>query len=1253
MKRVLLIALVILLLVMAGIAGGALYLLNSRDGLSRALAWSAAWLPGELSVATVQGRLRGPIRLQGLRYTDEQRQVRLDHLELAWRPAALLDRTLHIENLSLRGLDIVQTEETPGGEAADLQLPIGIIIERLDAEALSYQGADQAPRRIDRIALNARLERATLIVAAFELQTPQGELHVSGSLQTAGRHRIDLDTTWRLALPEQPELRGAGTVHGTLNRLSTAQTLQAPIALTVTATLNNGWSKNPRWTLESATEHLDPSPWAEALTTPLRDVTLRLQGDTTDYQGEVGLGYALPELGLVRLQTRLAGSATELRLSDLRLTPANHNLRARMDAQLDLTAQPWSATINGRWQDLQWPLEGAAQIASPRGEFELSGHGDDYRFVVKAPVQRPDLSLGDWELSGRGNRDGINLERLAGRIAHGTLDGSGKLSWRDGLRWETRLSAAQIDPAVYAAEWPGNLQAEIAASGTVEQGRPLANITLESLSGTLRGYPVTASAQAQLTPAGVHLRNARLQSGTARVALDGRIAEQLDLTFQVEAEALRELLPVQNGSAKASGRLRGTRDAPRLDATLRLTDLTLEGTRVSRVQGDISADLAAGGTVTARLVADTLERGEQSLDQITVTAQGRTEDHRVQLDARGARTDLTLALRGGYREQRWQGELTQGRWQQPILGTWSLAQPVVLAFGADVAQVASHCWRRPVIGAPSELCLAADWAQTGSWQVSGTLNQLPLSFLNPLLPGGALLDGPLDGRFQVRQSAQGSVSGNAQLALGAGTLHPGQTAVQAQPLAHTGGNVELTLADERLNGTLALALAGGGTLSGRAQLKPFDPRRPAAAQTALSGELQLSLPDLSLLATLLPRLAIGPGSAQAALRLGGHIDAPQLRGSATLTAEHVEVGAAGIRLKALRIAAESDDGRTWQLTGKTTSGAGELTVQGSTALDPARGWPTRLRVRGERFEAVNLRDYWALVSPDLTLTLERQRLSVEGELRVPEAQIRPRRGGSEAVAVSRDTVIVGAESEAEPSRLLGLFARIKLILGDKVQFTGFGLSSRITGQLTVEDAPDSVVKGNGELRVVKGEYKSYGQDLTVESGRLTFAGGPIDNPGIDARAVRYSGDVTTGILLRGTLRNPQITLFSNPSMPQADILSYLVLGVPVSQADQQSGGSSLLATAAALGYVADSPLVRQLRRGLGIEELRIESDTTRESVAVVLGRYLSPRLYVSYSVGLTENESAFRMRYKLGKNWTLETESGTQSGADLQYVIEK
>lgn len=1256
MKRALLNILAALLLVLTSATGGAFYLINSRDGLEHTLRLGATLLPGTLTVGGVEGRLRGPLILEALEYRDAHRQIRLDRLELTWQPEALLARTVYINALTLRGLSIVQTADAPAGEPIKLDLPFGVIVEQLNAEHLSYQSGDRPPQQIERITLNARLDQTRFNIAAFELLAPQGELRASGTLQARGRYRVDLDTAWRLALPGQPELRGGGKLQGTLRRLTSVQSLHEPLALTVEATVENLVGKNPGWSLRASAPSLDLRPWIDAPIDPLRDVALQLQGSTSAFQGEASLAYTLPELGAVQLRTELAGSARELVLRNLQLTPASNTLRAHLNARIDLTTVPPTAAVTGNWENLQWPLQGVQQIASPKGTFELTGHAQDYRLQVQAPLQLPNAALGEWRISGHGDRTELRLERIAGRVANGTIEGSGRLAWQNTLRWEANVTAAELDPAVYAAEWPGQLGATVKASGAVDNGKPTAAIELTTLSGTLRGYPAQATAQVEITAEGVRVRKAQLQSGTARIALDGRIAEQLDLAFQLDAAALQELLPVSGGRVKASGRLRGTPGAPRLDATLQLADLALEATTLRSAQGEINADLAPGGAIKARLVAETLALGHQTLDQITLTAAGRTENHELQLAAQGAQGEFAATLRGGYRDQRWRGALSRGSWQQTTLGAWVLTQPAVLEIGAAAAQLAAHCWRQQMTSAatpPGSMCLGGDWARDGAWQIKGSAEHLPLSLLNPLLPDGASVTGPLSGKFQLQQAVQGAVNGSAQLNLDPGSLHPGRGAADAQTLTHQGGEIELTLAADRLAGRLALSLAAEGTLSGRVALQPFDLGQPTATQTGLSGELQLRLPDLNLFTALLPRLAIGPGSVETKLVLSGRIGAPQLRGSASLQAEQIEVGSAGITLKDLHISGESADGRRWKLAGSTTSGGGQLTVEGAADLDPARGWPLRLKIHGERFEAVDLSDYRALVSPNLTLTLEQQRLTVEGDLRVPEAQIRPRRGGNEAVAVSRDAVIIGAEIPESRSPLQALYARINLILGDKVEFTGFGLSSRITGQLAIEDAPDSVVKGNGELRVVQGKYKSYGQNLEVESGRLTFAGGPIDNPGIDARAVRRSGDVTAGILLRGTLRNPQVTLFSTPSLPQADILSYLVLGVPINQADQQSGGSSLLATAAALGYVADSPVVRQIRRGLGIEELRIESDTTRESVAVVLGSYLSPRLYVSYSVGLTESDSAFRIRYKVGRNWTLETESGTQSGADLRYVIEK
>ena len=57
--------------------------------------------------------------------------------------------------------------------------------------------------------------------------------------------------------------------------------------------------------------------------------------------------------------------------------------------------------------------------------------------------------------------------------------------------------------------------------------------------------------------------------------------------------------------------------------------------------------------------------------------------------------------------------------------------------------------------------------------------------------------------------------------------------------------------------------------------------------------------------------------------------------------------------------------------------------------------------------------------------------------------------------------------------------------------------------------------------------------------------------------------------------------------------------------------------------------------------------------SLVLGKYLSPRLYISYGISLAESINTIKMRYTLGDRWTLRTEAGKERSAEIVYTIEK
>jgi translocation and assembly module TamB len=204
----------------------------------------------------------------------------------------------------------------------------------------------------------------------------------------------------------------------------------------------------------------------------------------------------------------------------------------------------------------------------------------------------------------------------------------------------------------------------------------------------------------------------------------------------------------------------------------------------------------------------------------------------------------------------------------------------------------------------------------------------------------------------------------------------------------------------------------------------------------------------------------------------------------------------------------------------------------------------------------------------------------------------------------------------------------------------------------VEEQTGLPTRATGEIRVKNGRYRAYGQRLDIEQGRLVFSGGSLSEPGLDIRSVRVIDDITVGIRATGSINKPQLELFSTPAMGQTDILSYLLLGRPLENASDKDA-QAMAKAALALGLSGGDRLVRSLRERFGLDEMRVESSANGDQASLVIGRYLSPRLYVSYGIGLIEAFNTFVVRYQISNRWQLKAESGESHSADLIYSIER
>jgi translocation and assembly module TamB len=250
-------------------------------------------------------------------------------------------------------------------------------------------------------------------------------------------------------------------------------------------------------------------------------------------------------------------------------------------------------------------------------------------------------------------------------------------------------------------------------------------------------------------------------------------------------------------------------------------------------------------------------------------------------------------------------------------------------------------------------------------------------------------------------------------------------------------------------------------------------------------------------------------------------------------------------------------------------------------------------------------------------------------------------------------VIVPRERADSTAIPFELHTDVRLTLGDDVSFKGYGLESELAGSVRVTQQPNKPALGQGELELEKGTYSGYGRDLTIERGRLVYAGGPVDDPQIDLRASREikDEDVTVGFEVKGSLKQSELAVFSDPDMSQSDAISYLLFNRPVSEA-KSSESAIARETATAIGLQAGSAYTQKMASKVGLDEAALESEGTLQEASLMLGTYLTPSLYARYGIGLFDSANTFQLSYILNKRWTLKAETAEQNRAGILYTIE-
>jgi|GEM_PF-3938411 len=321
---------------------------------------------------------------------------------------------------------------------------------------------------------------------------------------------------------------------------------------------------------------------------------------------------------------------------------------------------------------------------------------------------------------------------------------------------------------------------------------------------------------------------------------------------------------------------------------------------------------------------------------------------------------------------------------------------------------------------------------------------------------------------------------------------------------------------------------------------------------------------------------------------------------------------------------------------------------------------------------VDEKAYRVIGDPNLTVCYHPGELSIQGDIFVPRARI-DLNALQEQEDLHEDVVYVNEKNPNPKRSTLAILADIKLKLGNDVHLTYRDLKTRLQGALELIDKPGQDTHASGILTLLDGEYHAHGKSFTIRKGTITYNKQGIANPGLDIEALldeRFTPSDKNfataqprrvGIRILGSANNPSITLFAEPAgLSQADILSYIVLGKPVDKLSTGEG-ESLIAEAAVLNTgekLGFSVITNEIKHKLGLSELRLQDQKiySREKSAfarhamLLLGKALSPRLYITYSYDLFNNENSVKLSYALRKNLSVQTNaSPSASGVDLVY----
>ena len=1259
---------------------GLVFLLGTTAGLKTALTL-ADRLPGKpvmIAAKRVEGRLLGHFILHDATLETPTLSVKLNRTELLWSPSGLLKGEVSIDQLIVADGQIAlassETDDTP------TQSTIGwlpdVSLEAVNISSVQVKTASDS-YSIESISGKAALQSGQLTLSDTQLLMPGLVASVSGAVNLQQSSIDDLQLQWDWQPPELLlPVRGSGRLKGDAENMNLTVALDSPTASLINAEIQQALT-TPTWQAEFSMAQINLQ---HSVSAEMPDVNLLLKGHSNgnievasiDVAGSVIFDGVERPWKIDAKVPLTDNSYPELAISSgqaqLTITPdKEHKEMAALKLNIPYLAELWpglSGQIKGDAELTGSRLRPAVNL-SIAGSDLVAGEQSLRRIEVEAdfnsalPADVPFQIAAVLEMAHiAGYKIDGNLQ-LQGTPQDASLDfklteaGQGAIQMLLNGTLTKEVLTAKIEQLILNHPETGQWQAKQGAKLMVKQGA--GELSLACLQRKDASICSDVAWQNQRIDTSLDIKSLQLETipflaQLSDYQLNGRLDGQLNASVdKTIVEKFSTDIELTNGSL--THRLQSG-DQQRM----KFRTITLKGEEVEdKLKLDLKLNDAYEGMLQATV---SLPANLQLLQKPDAKVTGRLNADLPQLERFNVFLQQAILPAGKVlADIRLDGSLTAPR----LSGEAALQVPVIeLGEPATVFRKSrvelkldgtdiSLQGQSELAGRPFRLHGSGRYSGIDDWHAGFTAQAdgIPLASIPAIsLQDDFALEGNLKTKIDVAIDSQLKVEKlDAELAVGNGILT--RTFID-------GEKERLVISDLRLaahNEKDQLLVSGllKDDKNGRLDMKlmlPAQLDRLSETDLALDGKLSADFPNLQAFGIFLDDVSLPEGRFLAAISVSGSTASPQLKGNASLDVPRLDLTEPVISFDNTHLDIQLS-GNELSLIGSSMIDSRPVVLDGTAMLQSVDMWNTKLKLTAESIRLDDVFGSSLQTSPDLVLLIEPGMLKLSGDIVVEGSEI-VIRDLSSTIRPSSDVRIVGKEKTATPPWRVITDIGLNLTGENRLRIAGF--NGLLDGNIRVRSETGKLTSGEGALTVTEGTYRAFGATVPIRRGRLEFIGGTLDDPAIQIESRRRVEQREVGFDVSGTLQTPIVTLVSNPSMDQSEILSWLLFGRGAG--DGSGASTALLASSiqTTLGREEKESFLQRMLGQMGMSGVNVDSDLA--SGGVGLSTQLTPRLLIKYRVDVWEQTNRLILRYHLNQHWALEGISGNEGGADILYERE-